>query len=68
MHRPGVALAGWRVRDSMAGEVRECDARVGGHHATSLTRVIADHEVPTPGEAPMDRFPDNELGTRQSSQ
>ena len=51
-----VALATWRVPDTMTGEVHEFDARVGGHYRMTLTYAIADHEVPGKSAPHTDAF------------
>ena len=51
-----VALATWRVPDTMTGEVHEFDARVGGHYRMSLTYAVADHDVPGKSDRHTDTF------------
>jgi len=51
-----VALATWRVPDTMTGDVDEFDARVGGHYRMTLTYAVADHEVPGKSGRHTDAF------------
>ncbi len=51
-----VALATWRVPDTMTAEIHEFDARVGGNYRMSLRYRTADHEVAGKSDRHTDTF------------